>query len=146
MLTEDGLPVLADPSASLPPLGVITAERGSKEKKDGKPCDDEWSDDEWIILGKSDEEKKIEEQEEKEDKYFWWDYRGVRYLAVEIQVRSRKTKLRDAFPEDLVDESNKWVQPEHREETMALAEKRRLQREGWLARRKQWEARNPGRQ
>ncbi|KAK0711120.1 hypothetical protein B0H67DRAFT_275248 [Lasiosphaeris hirsuta] len=144
VLTADGLLVLADPSSSLPPLGVVITEKDCGERKDKNVCNDWWSDDEWIILGKLDE-KKDEKDEHEKEKYFWWDYRGVRYLAVEIQVRTKKSKLRDAFPEDLVDERNKWVQPEHREETRMLAERRRLQREDWLARRKQWEARNPGR-
>ncbi|KAK3944670.1 hypothetical protein QBC46DRAFT_157999 [Diplogelasinospora grovesii] len=62
-------------------------------------------------------------------------YRGVRYMTTETKCREARVSLMERWPEELVDEKNDWVLPQHREEAKLKAEKRRQQREEWIARR-----------
>ncbi|KAK3296009.1 uncharacterized protein B0H64DRAFT_374156 [Chaetomium fimeti] len=74
--------------------------------------------------------------EEGEKKREWYKmYRGVAYRTRQVKCRKARFPLMERFPEELVDERNDWVRPEHRAEARVLAENRRRQREEWLAAR-----------
>ncbi|KAH6636595.1 hypothetical protein F5144DRAFT_601326 [Chaetomium tenue] len=76
------------------------------------------------------------EGEEGDAKREWYKmYRGVAYRTRQVKCRKARFPLMERFPEELVDERNDWVRPEHRAEARVLAENRRRQREEWLAAR-----------
>ncbi|KAL2164528.1 hypothetical protein VTH06DRAFT_3744 [Thermothelomyces fergusii] len=60
-------------------------------------------------------------------------YRGVAYRTRMVKCRSARISLTERFPEELLDERNDWVREEHRVAARDAAERRRRQREGWLA-------------
>ncbi|KAK4137352.1 hypothetical protein BT67DRAFT_431676 [Trichocladium antarcticum] len=60
-------------------------------------------------------------------------YRGVAYRTVQVKCREGETPLLERFPEELVEERNEWVRAEHRTAARKFAQKRRMQREEWLA-------------
>ncbi|GAB1320561.1 hypothetical protein MFIFM68171_10771 [Madurella fahalii] len=86
------------------------------------------------------EENGGEAQENKKQK--WRRYRGVPHLTKEVKCRVARVSLMERFPEELMEERYDWVRPEHRVLarefglcllTSKIAERRRLQREAWLA-------------
>ncbi|KAK4147021.1 uncharacterized protein C8A04DRAFT_25216 [Dichotomopilus funicola] len=84
----------------------------------------------------SDEEDDREEGEggeEEEGKEVYKVYKGVAYRTRGVKCRKARISLLERFPEELVDERNEWVRAEHRVVARDAAEKRRRQREEWLA-------------
>ncbi|KXX79480.1 hypothetical protein MMYC01_203731 [Madurella mycetomatis] len=63
----------------------------------------------------------------------WRGYRGVPHLTKEVKCRVARVSLMERFPEELVEEGYDWVRAEHRALARGFAERRRLQREAWLA-------------
>ncbi|KAK3692938.1 hypothetical protein B0T22DRAFT_504146 [Podospora appendiculata] len=58
-------------------------------------------------------------------------YKGVKYKVKHVQCRTAEVSLLERFPEELVDERNDWVLPEHREMARDIAARRARQREEW---------------
>ncbi|KAK3333104.1 hypothetical protein B0T19DRAFT_116807 [Cercophora scortea] len=59
-------------------------------------------------------------------------YKGVKYKVKHVQCRTGEVSLFERFPEELVDEKNDWVLPEHREMARDIAARRARQREEWI--------------
>ncbi|EAQ90921.1 predicted protein [Chaetomium globosum CBS 148.51] len=64
-----------------------------------------------------------EEGEEGDAKREWYKmYRGVAYRTRQVKCSKARFPLMERFPEELVDERNDWVRPEHRAEARVLGE------------------------
>ncbi|KAH6624932.1 hypothetical protein B0J18DRAFT_466115 [Chaetomium sp. MPI-SDFR-AT-0129] len=83
----------------------------------------------------SEEEEEDCEGEGEEGKEVYKVYKGVAYRTRGVKCRKARISLLERFPEELVDERNEWVRAEHRVVARDTAEKRRRQREEWLAAR-----------
>ncbi|KAL1844059.1 hypothetical protein VTJ49DRAFT_5810 [Mycothermus thermophilus] len=128
-VTSDGLLMLVDPETEAEntrvPVGLPSA--GSSDAAAGG-----WwanSEEDKAMMDESDDGK-----EAKKDKDAWYKvYKGAAFRTRWVPCRQAKFSLMERFPEELVDEKNDWVREEHRLAARDIAEKRRRQREEWLA-------------
>ncbi|SPQ22403.1 3e0d3e0b-be38-426a-90b7-b03667cf095f [Thermothielavioides terrestris] len=136
--TPDGLLVLVDPEAEA--AGMGREEKGFGGEGLG------WAQRRKGVCERAGEGL-VEEEEEEEEKnkgkeaagdggggagqYLY--YRGVAYRTRAVKCRRAKISLMERFPEELVDERNDWVRHEHRVMARDIAERRRRQREEFLA-------------
>ncbi|KAK3302103.1 uncharacterized protein B0T15DRAFT_541965 [Chaetomium strumarium] len=126
--TGDGLLVLVDPSE-------ILGEGHEQEGNNNDVVDGGGGDDEQQNEQGQQQQQQQQRKENKEPGMGYKFYRGAAYRTLAVKCRKARISLMERFPEELVDEANDWVREEHRVLARVAAEKRRLQREAFLAAR-----------
>ncbi|KAK4123744.1 hypothetical protein N657DRAFT_663894 [Parathielavia appendiculata] len=105
------------------------------EPRDGAVEEEE--EEEEVVDGGETEESEEEREKAKTKRPPWCKlYRDAYYRTRQVKCRQEEVSLMEQFPKELMDERNDWVREEHRVLARGFAERRRRQREEWIAARK----------